>query len=86
MAQRKINQLRAAGGGSMGAPGVAGAGAAGGQSAGAAAAGSPVPGGGGGGDGVALAIAAGAERLHGLLHKRTAELEEREDALIKAER
>ena len=77
VAQRKINQLKAggavAGAGSSGAVGGAGAGA--GQPTG-----SPGAGGSSGGD------ASDSARLHQLLQKRTAELDEREEALIKAER
>ncbi|KAL4423868.1 hypothetical protein ABPG75_001169 [Micractinium tetrahymenae] len=75
VAQRKINQLKSggavAGAGSGGAGLGAGAGA--GQHAGS-------PGAGGSGD------AADSARLHQLLQKRTAELDDREEALIKAER
>lgn len=81
VAQRKVNQLKTAAAGGA-AVMVAGAPAA---AAGAAGAGSPTPAAGAGAV-VVAADGAGAERLHQLLQKRTAELEEREDALIKADR
>ena len=79
VAQRKITQLKAAAAG--GAAGIPAGGAA--AAAGGAGAGSPTP---AAGAGAGAADGAGAERLHQLLQKRTAELEEREDALIKADR
>lgn len=77
VAQRKITQLRTGGA-------VAGAGAGGAGVGAGAGLGQPAesPGAGGG----AADALGDAARLHQLLQKRTAELDEREDALIKAER
>ncbi|PRW61074.1 E3 ubiquitin- ligase BRE1-like 2 [Chlorella sorokiniana] len=78
VAQRKINQLKAAGN----SGGLAGAAPAAGEQAARGGGGSPVA----GAPAAASADAADTARLHQLLQKRTTELDEREDAMIKADR